>query len=136
MKKKLKVLKLPKCTQVNHKALRHFVVNISFSKVYLNLDGMVEWNTNASCTVVLLKDWFFLSASKLFRPDLNYFKIRIPIKRLILVLLPDILGLLYLLGGLHPLEDEVSLPLVLDLLHALSKQQIYKWIKTKRWTSL
>jgi hypothetical protein len=38
--------------------------------------------------------------------------------------LPDILGLLDLLGGLHPLEDEVSLPLVLDLLHSLKNKQI------------
>ncbi len=38
--------------------------------------------------------------------------------------LPDVLGLLDLLGGLHPLEDEVSLPLVLDLLHSLKNKQI------------
>jgi hypothetical protein len=38
--------------------------------------------------------------------------------------LPDVLGLLDLFGGLHPLEDEVSLPLVLDLLHSLKNIQI------------
>lgn len=35
--------------------------------------------------------------------------------------LPDILGLLYLLGSLHPLEDVVGLPLVLDLFHSLNQ---------------